>query len=133
MPDVEFAKKIEVAKRSQKSDDFYVIARTEALIAGREVAEAGHRCRVYLDAGADAVLVHSRSRDNSQILEFLVNWGARAPVFVVPTTYPDWTVTEMAHAGVTGVIYANYGLRATVNCLRSVYREILECRHRRVG
>lgn len=119
-----FARKIEVAKRAQSTAEFFLIARTEALICGLGVPEALSRCRRYADAGADAVLVHSKQPTNIQVLEFLAEWEGRLPVVIVPTTYPDWHADDAAKAGVSAVIYANQGLRAIVTALRSTYESI---------
>jgi phosphoenolpyruvate phosphomutase len=121
----DFVRKIEVAKDSQSGGDFFVIARTEALISGLPVAAALERSNAYVDAGADAILIHSRAESNEQILEFLSAWHGRSPVVVVPTTYPDWHVDDMAEAGVSVVIYANQGLRATITSLRAAFDAIL--------
>lgn len=121
-----FASKIAVAKASQRTDDFMLIARTEALIDGRSMAEALDRCAAYVKAGADALLVHSKQRTNAQIVEFLASWQGSVPIIVVPTTYPSWTIQEIAAAGVSAVIYANQGLRATITALRSTYGRIIE-------
>lgn len=125
----EFARKIEVAKKVQRTDDFFVIARTEAMISGLGVDEALKRCHAYVDAGADAVLVHSKQRTNAQILEFLAVWDKSTPVVLVPTTYPDWHVDDMRVAGASVVIYANQGLRATVSSLRATFRAIQDAGH----
>jgi phosphoenolpyruvate phosphomutase len=122
----DFTQKIETAKNAQSSADFFVIARTEALISGLSVAEALERCHRYVDAGADAVLIHSKSRTKEQVLEFLGEWNRRRPVVIVPTTYPDWHIEDAARAGVSVVIYANQGLRATVSSLRTTFRSIYE-------
>jgi len=121
-----FAQKIEVAKAAQSDPDFFVVARTEALIAGRGVDEALKRCAAYAESGADAVLIHSKAKTNVEVLEFLERWPGTVPVVVVPTTYPDWSAEDVVKAGVSVVIYANQGLRATVSSLRSTYRSILE-------
>ncbi|MFD5141925.1 isocitrate lyase/phosphoenolpyruvate mutase family protein [Streptomyces sp. NPDC058401] len=122
----EFARKITVAKASQSSEEFFVIARTEALISGLGVEEALSRCHAYADAGADAILIHSKQPTKDQILDFLAGWNGRLPVVVVPTTYPDWHIDDIRAAGVSIVIYANQGLRATVTSLRSTFRSIYE-------
>ncbi|MFE2867960.1 isocitrate lyase/phosphoenolpyruvate mutase family protein [Embleya sp. NPDC059259] len=119
-----FARKIEVAKSAQQTPDFFLIARTEALISGLGVDEALKRCSAYADAGADAVLVHSKIRTSEQITRFLDGWDGAVPVVVVPTTYPDWDARAAAAAGVSVVIYANQGLRATVSSLRDTYGAI---------
>ncbi|MEV7551542.1 isocitrate lyase/phosphoenolpyruvate mutase family protein [Amycolatopsis sp. NPDC089917] len=126
MDAVEFAHKIEVAKATQDGDDFLVIARTEALISGLSVAEALTRAHTYVDAGADAVLIHSKARTEVEVMEFLHGWRGRRPVVVVPTTYPNWHIDKVRAAGVSVVIYANQGLRATITALRSAFRSILK-------
>ncbi|NEE35417.1 phosphoenolpyruvate phosphomutase [Streptomyces sp. SID7982] len=120
-----FRAKIRVAKEAQRGSDFLVVARTEALIDGLGVAEALRRCHAYAEAGADAVLVHSKADDNREVLAFLESWNDRAPVVIVPTTYPDWHIDDIVKAGVSAIIYANQGLRATVSALRETYRAIL--------
>ncbi|MCK9896089.1 isocitrate lyase/phosphoenolpyruvate mutase family protein [Frankia sp. AgB32] len=120
-----FARKISIAKAVQTGADFFVIARTEALISGLGVDEALHRCHAYAEAGADAVLVHSRQRTSVEVEAFLDRWDARAPVVVVPTTYPDWHFDDAVKAGVSMVIYANQGLRATIDALRTTFGSII--------
>jgi phosphoenolpyruvate phosphomutase len=120
----DFTRKIATAKQCQSTPDFFVIARTEALICSMGVAEAISRCRRYADAGADAVLIHSKQPTNAEVLEFLGQWHSRLPVVIVPTTYPDWHADDAAKAGVSVVIYANQGLRAIVTALRSTYSSI---------
>ncbi|MEU1312713.1 isocitrate lyase/phosphoenolpyruvate mutase family protein [Streptomyces cinnamoneus] len=124
-----FAHKIETAKKAQSSDDFFVIARTEAMISGLGVDEALKRCAAYADAGADAVLVHSKQKTKDQVLEFLGRWDDRLPVVVVPTTYPEWHADDARKAGVSAVIYANQGLRATITSLRTTFTSIYETGH----
>jgi phosphoenolpyruvate phosphomutase len=113
-----FARKIEIAKQTQRTEDLVVIARTEAFIAGAGVEEALRRAHRYIDAGADAILMHSKSRYPDEVLTFLSQWELRAPVVVVPTTYYAWHVTEAAKAGVSMVIYANQALRASVHSMK---------------
>ncbi|MFD3515430.1 isocitrate lyase/phosphoenolpyruvate mutase family protein [Streptomyces sp. NPDC058657] len=122
----EFADKIRVAKEAQASSDTFLIARTEALISGLDVDAALERCRAYADSGADAVLIHSKARSRDQVVGFLEGWDFRCPVVIVPTTYPDWHIDEIKQAGVSVVIYANQGLRATISALRDTYRSVYE-------
>lgn len=120
----DFRSKIETAKASQASEDFFVIARTEALIEGLGVPEALARCKAYCDSGADSVLIHSKAPTNSEVSEFLSGWDEKVPVVVVPTTYPDWHADEAAREGVSVVIYANQGLRSTISALRNTFERI---------
>ncbi len=121
----DFARKIAAAKQAQSDAEFFVIARTEALICGQDVDTAIERCRRYTAAGADAVLVHSKQPTNAQILEFLDRWPEPVPVVIVPTTYPDWHFDDAVKAGVSAVIYANQGLRAIVTALSAAFGSIL--------
>ncbi len=120
-----FARKVEVAKQTQRGTDFVVIARTEAAIAGRGVGEALRRAHLYVEAGADAILMHSKSREPDEVLEFCAAWRRRAPVVVVPTTYYAWHVDDAAEAGVAMVIYANQALRASVSSMEHTLRQTL--------
>ena len=120
-----FARKIEIAKKTQSSKDFLLIARTEAAIAGAGVGEALRRAHRYVDAGADAVLMHSKSAQPDEVLSFLAEWQRRAPVVVVPTTYYGWSADRAAAAGASMVIYANQALRASVQSMRQTLGEVL--------
>ncbi|MEU6275761.1 isocitrate lyase/phosphoenolpyruvate mutase family protein [Streptomyces populi] len=126
LPLPDFTAKLRTAKSAQQGEDFYVIARTEALINGLGVDEALERCAAYADAGADAVLVHSKKKDEREVVEFLDGWDGRRPVVIVPTTYPQWSAAEATKHGVSVVIYANQGLRATVQALRDTFRTIYD-------
>lgn len=108
----------------QQTSGFHVIARTEALIAGHSVDEAIQRCQRYVEAGADSVLVHSKAPSKDPILEFLNQWDKRAPVVIVPTTYPDWMADDAYRAGASVIIYANQTLRAMVRSARQVLETI---------
>ncbi|GAQ52723.1 isocitrate lyase/phosphoenolpyruvate mutase family protein [Streptomyces acidiscabies] len=119
-----FVAKIETAKKAQRDDEFFVIARTEALINGLGVDVALDRAHAYADGGADAVLIHSKKSTNTEVVEFVKRWEGRLPVVVVPTTYPDWNIAEAEAMGVQVVIYANQGMRATISSLRETYRSI---------
>lgn len=121
-----FARKVEIAKQTQRTEDFLVIARTEAAIAGAGVAEALRRCHRYVDAGADAILMHSKRSGPDEVLEFLAEWHGRAPVVVVPTTYYSWHLDDAAKAGVAMVIYANQALRAAVSSMKDALAQVLD-------
>ncbi|MER5557147.1 MULTISPECIES: isocitrate lyase/phosphoenolpyruvate mutase family protein [unclassified Streptomyces] len=120
----EFAGRIEAGVRARRNPDFTVVARVEALIAGRGLEEALRRAHLYADAGADAILIHSKKSTPAEIVEFLQAWQARTPIVVVPTTYPHWDLAEARAAGVSMVIYANHTLRASVSAMRDVLSEI---------
>jgi len=121
----EFAGKIEAAKSAQKTSDFMVIARIEALIAGWGQEEAQERAHRYAEAGADAILIHSKSSDPEEVLEFVQNWDLDIPLVVVPTNYPSLTEKDIEKLGkVRMVIYANHGLRVSVKAMEDLFDRI---------
>ena len=79
----EFCGKIKSAKDSQTDPDFVVVARIEAFIAGWGLGEALKRAEAYRQAGADAILVHSKRPTAADIEAFMAEWGNRHPVVVV--------------------------------------------------
>jgi phosphoenolpyruvate phosphomutase len=123
-PIEEFQGKIRAAKDNQKSEDFMVIARVEALIAGWGQDEALKRANAYVDAGADAIFIHSKKKTPDEIVEFIKRFDQRKPIVVVPTNYPMITLTELEELKVKMVIYANHGLRAAVKAMEEVFEEI---------
>jgi len=124
----DFAERLRAAKRAQKRRTFVVVARTEALIAGKGVDEALARARAYVDAGADAVLVHSKARTFDEIAAFLRQWRRDVPVLCVPTTFSSTPADTYAASGVAGVIWANHLMRAAVEAMQQAAREIVRTR-----
>ena len=121
----EFCGKIKAAKDTQKSEDFIVIARVEALIAGWGQQEAIKRATAYVDAGADSILMHSKSKTPDEIVEFVKAWDGRTPITLVPTMYPDLTEEKIRELGkVKIVIYANHTFRAAVKASEEILQEI---------
>jgi phosphoenolpyruvate phosphomutase len=120
----EFAGKLRAARDSVTDPDFVIVARTEAMIAGFPVEEALRRAEIYRQAGADAVLVHSRHKTPEQIFAFMRHWHGRCPVIVVPTTYAHVPVSELAGAGVSAVIWANHTLRASIRAMQETCAEV---------
>jgi len=122
----EFVGKIMAAKNARRTKEFMVIARIEALIAGWGLEEALRRADAYVNAGADAILIHSKSKTPNEIIAFLKTWDKKAPIVVVPTTYCTITVEDLKRLGVDIVIYANHGLRASVKAIREIFQDILK-------
>ncbi|MGW2055922.1 isocitrate lyase/phosphoenolpyruvate mutase family protein [Streptomyces sp. NPDC001840] len=89
-----------------------LIARTEVLICGGSLPEALGRARRYVDAGADAVLVHSKDRSGMQALQTAAAWTGPVPLVTVPTAFPHLGAKELGEAGFSLAIYANQFTRA---------------------
>ncbi|WP_433272794.1 isocitrate lyase/phosphoenolpyruvate mutase family protein [Actinosynnema sp. CS-041913] len=121
----EFVGKIGAAKAAQADPDFMVVARVESLIAGYGLDEALKRAAAYVEAGADAILIHAKDKSPQRVLDFLSAWSGPIPVVVVPTMYHSITGAELERAGAKMVIYANHGLRAGTQAVMEVFEEIL--------
>lgn len=120
----EFCGKIKAAKDSQSDTDFCVVARVEALIAGWGMDEALARAEAYREAGADAILIHSKRPRPDEILAFAGQWAGRAPLVIVPTKYYSTPTEVFRRAGISTVIWANHQIRAATAAMQSVTREI---------
>lgn len=121
----EFVGKILAAKNAQESNDFMVIARVEALIAGQKLEEALKRAYAYADAGADAILIHSKSNIPNEIISFTKMWDYSTPLVIIPTSYPMITIEEIKQLDIKMVIYANHGLRASIKAINNVFSKII--------
>jgi phosphoenolpyruvate phosphomutase len=110
--------KIRAAKRAQRSPDFMVIARTETLIAGWGMEEALQRATAYAQAGADAILIHSKAPTAAEVMEFARRWSRDTPLVLVPTTYASTPLQEMEAAGFKIVIFANHPVRAAITAMK---------------
>jgi phosphoenolpyruvate phosphomutase len=121
VPIADFVEKLVAGQAARVSPDFVIIARTETLVAGGDINEAIDRSYAYAEAGADAILIHSKSREPNQILEFAAKWDLPVPLVAVPTTYDGIYEHELRDAGFRLVIYANHGLRASIRGIASAY------------
>ena len=83
-----------------------------------EKQETFKRARAYAEAGADAVLVHSKSPMFGELKGFAEAWDSPCPHIAVPTTYASVTAWDLAFAGFKLVIFANQALRAAVKAMR---------------
>ena len=120
----EFSGRIKASKDALRNDQFAIVARTEALVVGRDVSEALARAEAYWRAGADAILIHSARSDASEVLEFKRQWGSTLPVILVPTKYHATpTETFRAH-GFSVVIWANHLLRAAVTAMQATAAQL---------
>ncbi len=120
VPIDEHARKIQAAKAARQNTDFVIIARTEAFIAGWGKHEALCRAHAYAEAGADAILIHSKAATfDEELKDFAASWDRPCPLVSVPTTYADITAHDLATAGFQLVIFANQTLRAAVTGMRN--------------
>jgi phosphoenolpyruvate phosphomutase len=121
----EFCGRIRAIKDTVPSETFVLVARIEALIAGHGQEEALDRAHAYLQAGADAILIHSRKSVPDEILAFAREWRNRLPLIIVPTKYYKTPAAVYRAAKINTVIWANHAMRASVGAMREVCNRIL--------
>ena len=125
----EFVAKILSAKQARNDKDFLIIARVEALISGAGMNEALKRATAYENAGADAILIHSKQKTPDEIFEFADSWKGSVPIVVVPTTYDSVKISELSLHNVKMIIFANQTLRASHLAMTKLLREMVDTEH----
>ena len=123
-----FAKKIMAGKNAQLTDDFMIIARIESLILKQGMEDALKRAYAFIEAGADAIMIHSCEKEPDEILEFCDTFrkkDKKTPIVVVPTSYNGITEQELIAHGVNLVIYANQLIRSAFPAMKKTAEDIL--------
>ena len=124
----DFSARIAIGKQAQITEDFMVIARLESLILEKGMDDAVTRAKAYIDAGADALMIHSRRKEPDEIFEFCAraeSFPNQVPIVAVPSSYNQVSEAQLAEQGVNVVIYANHLLRAAYPSMRKVAETIL--------
>lgn len=123
-----FALKIKAGKQAQRTDQFMIIARIESLVLGGSVEDALMRARVYIDAGADGIMIHNKSKSTDELKQFCEGYAKfprQGPLVIVPTTFPQITEAELEAMGVRIVMYANHLLRSAFPAMKKTAETIL--------
>ncbi|GAA0077881.1 phosphoenolpyruvate mutase [Clostridium sp. CTA-5] len=124
-----FCNKIKAGREARVTRDFMIIARIESLIAKAGMEDAINRANAYINAGADGIMIHSKEKDGSEIIEFCKRYkdfNKRVPLIVVPTSYNFITEEELSNLGVNVVIYANHLIRSAYPAMVNTAKSILE-------
>jgi len=124
-----FCEKIQAGRAARLTGEFMIIARIESLIAGMGMEDALKRGRAYVEAGADALLIHSKEKGGQDIREFcetIRKEYPRIPIVAVPTTYNTFTEDELNSWGINIVIYANHLIRSAYPAMVATANSILE-------
>jgi phosphoenolpyruvate phosphomutase len=124
-----FAEKIASGRMAVKDKNFSIIARLESLISGRDINEAMERATLYVAAGADGIMIHSKQSSPNQILDFAEKFRhmhPQTPLVAVPTTYNSIYESDLEEAGFNLVIYANHMLRSSIYSMKNTSQEILK-------
>ena len=106
-----------------------ICARIESLILEKGMEDALERAFAYVNAGADAIMIHSRKKEPDEIFEFVTRFreeDAITPIVVVPTSFNCVTEEEFKERGVNVVIYANQLTRTGFPAMQNAAKTILE-------
>jgi len=122
----EFSGKIKAGLDARLDDDFCIVARVEAFIAGWGLEEALKRAEAYHKAGATAILMHSKKSNPEDIISFMQEWGERCPVVIVPTKYYSTPTSEFKNQGISTVIWANHMMRGAISKMKDIATQIYE-------
>ena len=123
-----FCKKLKKVNNSRLSPDLLVVARIESLILGKVIKDALKRAEAYSQAGADAILIHSKKKNSKEIFLFakkFVKSKFYKPLVAVPSTYSKTYEKDLIKNGFKVVIYANHLLRAAYPAMVNVAKKIL--------
>lgn len=123
-----FSEKIRAGKKAQRTKDFMICARIESLILEQGMEDALERAIAFTDAGADAIMIHSRKKDPAEIFEFVEKYREKnqtTPIVVVPTSFNTVTEEEFKARGVNIIIYANQLTRTGFPAMQNAAKLIL--------
>tara|TARA_X000001382_G_scaffold26839_1_gene17279 strand:+ start:3643 stop:4956 length:1314 start_codon:yes stop_codon:yes gene_type:complete len=125
----DFSYKISEGKKSLVTKDFMIMARIESFILGNGLEDAIERAEAYIKAGADGIMIHSKSKTPDEIISFCEEYNKfkkRVPLVVVPSTYNKVTEKQLTDIGVNVVIYANHLLRSAYPSMVDTATSILQ-------
>lgn len=124
-----FSEKIRAGKKAQRTKEFMICARIESLILEQGMEDALTRAFAFAEAGADAIMIHSRKKDPSEIQEFIEKFREKdktTPIVLVPTSFNSIKEEEWKERGANIIIYANQLMRAEVPAMQKAAETILE-------
>ena len=124
-----FSEKIRAGCKARRTKDFMICARIESLILEKGQEDALARARAFVQAGADAIMMHSRKKDPKEIEDFLEAFRREdqtTPVVLVPTSFNSVKEEEWKQKGANIIIYANQLMRAAVPAIQKTAESILQ-------
>lgn len=124
-----FSEKIRAGKKAQRTKEFMICARIESLILEQGMEDALTRAFAFVEAGADAIMIHSRKEDPGEIQEFIEEFRKKnknTPIVLVPTSFNSIKEEEWKERGANIIIYANQLMRAEVPAIKRAAEIILE-------
>jgi len=122
LPKEEMGEKIKQGKKVQRTKEFLIIARTEALIRKYGIKEATERANYYIKCGADMILIHSREKSGKQALDVVKKFNSTVPMVIVPTKFPHIKCRKLFDAGYSVIVLANQTERVKIKAIRNALR-----------
>lgn len=137
-----FAEVLRTFRKAAAKTDLMVTARIESFTSRvirqdaadeqKSVSDALNdalvRAAIYTTAGADAIMIHSKSKSPDEVLTFLNGFRSRdtsTPLVVVPTAYGNTPRTVLHSAGANIFIYANHLMRAKIQAVAPISDSLL--------
>jgi len=138
----QFANIIRAFKAAALDKDIMITARIESFTTRRirldpeeeqqsvqaALQDAVARAKVYSEAGVDAIMIHSKSKEPDEVIWFLGRFRERnitLPLVVVPTAYSKTERSKLAAAGANVFIYGNHLMRARIKTAAETLEEVL--------
>ena len=82
------------------------------------MSEALRRAEIYFEAGADAILIHSKKNTAEQVIDFQSEWGNRCPLIIVPTMYHATPTSVFREHQFSVAIWANQIMRSAITAMQ---------------
>lgn len=132
LPINEYVQRIEKIKSSLPDySGMLCVARIESLIYGAGMSDAVQRACFSLDAGADMVVAHTKSRNAEESIEFKERLRHLRPgslVCIIPTSITSMNYSDFRDEKFNMVIHANQTLRFSLKAIEDGLVAILEDR-----
>ncbi len=124
-----FSKKIKVAKKSQITEDFVLIAKVESLKLKKGMKEALNRSFAYIKSGADGIMIHSSEKNPDEIIEFCQKFRKKNKdsfLVMVLTNHNSIYEKDLEKIGVNIAIYADQLTRCIYPAMQMTTNLILK-------
>ena len=123
-----FSKKLSIASRARILKELIIVARIESFILDKGLKDALKRANAYSKAGADMILIHSKSKTPKEIFSFSKSFRKSKfykPMICIPSTYSNTHENDLIKNEFKIVIYANHLLRSVYPAMINTAKSIL--------
>jgi phosphoenolpyruvate phosphomutase len=124
----DFARKIASGKKTQVNKDFSIITQINSLVMHEDVENALRRARVYIEAGVDALMIHSNVETLTDFFEFCRsyrNLEDKVPLLAAIPARSSLDEDQLISAGVQFIVYPDQLLRAAYTSMLNAAKTLL--------